>query len=155
MRLGWQNLPHVISYDVVFKLPAGERHTRGVFEALTGYMPPEFSQFAQFNPQSGALEPLTDGPGEIARPIVFAVSGGTHAMGIYAPPQPAPHTTGPSYGRFRFAAEKVVKWNCVFRIADDAGLAPGDHAFRMFVIVGDVATVTDSLRTLHREFALR
>ena len=153
VRIGCKNLPHVISYDVVFKVPAGERHTHAVFEALTGYMPPEFSQFAQFNPQTGALEPLDDGPGEIARPVVFSVPGGSHAMGIFSPPQNAPHTTGPTFGRFRFATEKVVKWNCVFRVRDDAGIAPGEYPFRMFVTVGDVATVTESLRTLHREFA--
>ena len=46
-----------------------------------------------------------------------------------------------------------MKWNCVFRVRDDAGIAPGEYPFRMFVTVGDVATVTESLRTLHREFA--
>lgn len=152
VTIGWSNLPHVISYDVTFTLPRGERHTRAVFEALTGYMPPAFSEFLQFDPRTGDLSPLDDGPGEIPRPIVFSVPGGSHAMGIYAPPQPAPHMTGPTYGRFRFRAEKVVKWNCVFRASDPDGLRPGDHAFRMFVIVGDLATVKDSLRRLHGAF---
>ena len=152
VRIGCKNLPHVVSYDVSFKLPAGERHTLGEFEALTGYMPPEFGRFLQFNPQSGELDPLSDGPGEIARPIVFATPDGSHAMGIYSPPQSAPHVSGPTFGRFRFREEKVVKWNCVFRIRDAAGIAPGAYPFRMFVIVGDLATVTDSLRALHREF---
>lgn len=152
VTIGWSNLPHVISYDVTFTLPRGERHTRAVFEALTGYLPPAFGEFLQFDPQSGELSPLDDGPGEIPRPIVFSVPGGSHAMGIYAPPQPAPHTSGPTFGRFRFRAEKVVKWNCVFRASDPAGLRPGDYAFRMFVIVGDLATVKDSMRRLHRTF---
>ena len=151
--IGYKDLPHVICYDVIFKLPAGERHTLGVFEGATGYLPPEFSVFRQFNPQTGALEPLGDGPGEIARPVVLATPEGAHAMGIFSPPQNAPHTTGSTFGRFRFREEKVVKWNCVFRIRDDAGLAPGEYPFRMFVIVGDLATVADSLRALHREFA--
>ena len=155
VRVGFKDLPHVISYDVVFKVPAGERHTHAVFEALTGYMPPEFGRFLQFNPQTGALEPLTDGPGEIARPVVLATADGSHAMGIFSPPQNAPHVSGPTFGRFRFAAEKVVKWNCVFRVRDASGIATGDHAFRMFVIVGDIATVADSLRALHREFTPR
>ena len=150
VRIGVENLPHVIGCDVVFTVPAGEGHTLGVFEALTGYMPPEFSEFAQFDARTGALAPLSDGPGEIARPVVFSVPGGAHAMGICAPPQSAPHTTGPSYGRFRFVEERVVKWNCVFRVQDAAGLAPGDYAFRMWVIVGDLATVTDALRKLAR-----
>ena len=152
VRIGWKNLPHVISYDVSFKLPAGERHTHAVFEALTGYMPPDFARFLQFNPDGGEVEPLTDGPGEIPRPVVFATADGSHAMAIFAPPQSAPHVTGPTFGRFRFHEEKVVKWNCVFRVRDAAGIAPGEYPFRMFVIVGDLATITDSLRALHREF---
>ena len=148
VRIGCRNLPHVIAYDVTFSLPAGERHTHAVFEALTGYMPPAFEEFRQFNPQTGELEPLSDGPGEGPNPVVFTVTGGTHAMGIYAPPQPAPNTVGPTYGRFRFRAEKVVKWNCVFRVTDRNGIAPGEYAYRMFVIVGDTNTVRDSLRAL-------
>ncbi len=148
-RIGWQDLPHVISYEVTYSLPVGEKHTRATFEALTGYMPPEFEEFRQFNPKTGELEPLSDGPGEGPLPVVFSVPGGTHAMGIYAPPQPAAQTTGPTYGRFRFRAEGVVKWNCVFRVTDENGIASGEHEYRMFVIVGDLNTVRDSLRSLH------
>ena len=80
--------------------------------------------------------------------MVIAVPGGSHAMGICAPPQPAATTTGPTYGRWRFVAEKVVKWNCVFRITDKNGIRPGEYSFRMFVIVGDLTTVRASLRAL-------
>ncbi len=151
VRIGHKDLPHVISYDVSFKLPAGERHTHAVFEALTGYMPPEFSAFQQFNPQTGALDALSDGPGEVPHPVVLATADGAHAMGIFSPPQNAPRTTGPTFGRFRFSAEKVVKWNCVFRVRDAEGITPGDYRFRMFVIVGDLTTVAESLRALQRE----
>ena len=152
VRIGHRDLPHVLSYDVVFKIPAGERHTHAVFEALTGYMPPEFARFWQFNPQSGELDPLSEGPGEIPHPVVFATADGSHAMSIFSAPQSASHTTGPTFGRFRFSAEAVVKWNCVFRVCDAAGIAPGEYPFRMFVVVGDLATVAESLRALHREF---
>ena len=151
VRIGYKNLPHVIAYDVTFSLPIGERHTHAAFEALTGYMPPLFEEFRQFNPQTGELEPLSDGPGEGPHPVVLSVPGGSHAMGIYAPPQPASHTTGPTYGRWRFRADKVVKWNCVFRVTDKNGIAPGEYPFRMFVIVGDLNTVRDSLRALHAD----
>jgi hypothetical protein len=148
VRIGYRDLPQVIAYDVSFSLPIGERHTHAVFEALTGYMPPEFSEFHQFDPKTGALTPLSDGPGEIPHPVVFSVPGGTHAMGIYAPAQSRPNMTGPTYGRFRFVPEKVVKWNCVFRVTDKSGLDPGEYPFRMFVIVGDLDTVRDSMRAL-------
>jgi hypothetical protein len=153
VRIGYKHLPYVISYEVTFRLPVGERHRQAVFEALTGYMPPEFQRFMQFNPKTAELEALSDGPGEQPNPIVFSVPSGSHAMGIYAPPQPAPNRKGPTYGRFRFPAEKVVKWNCVFRAADQDGIVPGEHPFRMFVIVGDLSNVRDALRALHREFA--
>ena len=152
VTIGYKNLPHVIPYDVVFTVPPGERHTHAVFEALTGYLPPEFSQFLKFNPKTGNFETLSDGPGEIPEPVVLAVPGGSHAMGIYAPPQPAPNTRGPTFGRFRFGREQVVKWNCVFRVTDKNGIRPGEYPFRMFVIVGDLKTVHDSLRALQNEF---
>ncbi len=148
VHIGIKNLPHVIAYDVAFTLPPGERHTRAVFEALTGYMPPTFETFQQFNLKTGELEPLSDGPGEGPNPVVFSVPSGSHAMAIFAPPQPAKNTRGPSYGRFRFRAEKVVKWNCVFRVVDKNGIAPGKYAFSTFVVVGDLDTVRDSLRAL-------
>jgi len=150
VTIGYKDMPNVISYDVTFTLPPGERHTEAVFEALTGYMPEEFEQFLQFNPKSGMLEPLSDGPGEGPNPVVLSVPDGTHAMGIFAPPQPSPDTTGPTYGRFRFVPQKVVKWNCVFRT--DNVISPSEHTFRMFVIVGDLDTVLSSLIALHGEF---
>jgi len=153
VTIGYKNLPHVISYDVIFTVPAGETHNHAVFEALTGYMPQEFSEFLQFNPKSGEFEPLSDGPGEGRMPVVLTMPGGSHAMGIYAPPQPSKNMTGPSYGRFRFQRAKVVKWNCVFRLTDKSGITPGEYPFRMFVIVGDLATVRENLRELHKEFA--
>jgi len=155
VRIGYKDLPHVIQYDTTFSLSIGERHNLAVIEAATGYMPAEFERFLQFNPQSGKLESLGDGPGEIANPVIMSVAAGTHAMGIFAPPQPAPHLAGPTYGRFRFADDKAVKWNCVFRLRDSGGIAPGDYSFRMFVIVGDLAMVTDALCALHREFPIR
>ena len=153
VRIGYKHLPNVITYDATFSLPIGERHRDATFEALTGYMPAEFERFLQYNAESGELEPLSDGPGEGPRPVVLAVAGGTHAMGIYAPPQSARNTIGPGYGRFRFPAEKVVKWNCVFRVHDAAGIPAGEYPYRMFVLVGDLDTVRDSMRALHHEFA--
>ena len=154
VQIGWRHLSHVIQYDVTFHLPVGERHTHAVFEAVTGYMPAEFSEFHKFNPKTGDFEPLTDGPGELALPVVLATPSGSHAMGIFSPDQLTKGLPQLGYGRWRFAAERVVKWNCVFRATEPKGLAPGEYSFRNFVIVGDLATVRDSLRALHREFAI-
>ena len=85
-------------------------------------------------------------------PVVLATASGAHAMGVYSPEQPSRGFETLGYGRFRFAAEKVVKWNCVFRVRDAAGIRPGDYRFRMFVPVGTLADVRKSLQSLAAEF---
>lgn len=141
VRIGVEGLPHAVGYEVAFTVPGGEKHTYAQFEALTGYMPLEFSRFWKFERNSGELQPLDDGPGEQSSPVVLATPSGSHAMGVYSPDHPQ------GYGRFRFKAEKVNKWNCVFRVRDSGGIKPGEYAYRMFVIVG---TLDDVRRTLER-----
>jgi hypothetical protein len=149
VQIGWRGMNHVIAYDVTFGLPVGERHNHFVFEALTGYMPAEFSHFWGFNTKSGELESVTGPAREQELPLIFATENGSHAMGIFSP------EPNPRYGQFRFPVERVVKWNCVFRRTDKDGVKPGDYSFRQFVIVGDLTVVRASMRALHREFARR
>ncbi len=145
VRIGFKKLANVIDYEVAFTVPQGERHTYAQFEALTGYMPAEFNRFWKFIPTSNKVEPLDDGPGEQEYPVIFANEGGTHAMGVFSPDQPSVGYEKAGYGRFRFKAEKVVKWNCVFRVRNAKGVASKEYRFRLFVAVG---TLDDVRRTL-------
>ncbi len=153
VRIGFKEWKNVLDYRVVFTVPRTERHTYAQFEALTGYMPPDFSRFETFDSKTEKLELLSDGPGEQSRPIVFSNESGSHAMGIFSPDQPSRGYEGAGYGRFRFRAEKVVKWNCVFRVKDDNGVRPGDHSYRMFVPIGTREDVRLTLAALHKELA--
>jgi len=150
VRVGYERWPQALDYRVTFTVPTNAEHKFAQFEALTGYLPPEFDTFWQFNPNSEKLEPLSDGPGEINSPVVLATTDGRHAMGIFAPPQAQPkaqpNTTGPSYGRWRFSVEKVVKWNCVFRVRNANGLSPGDYSYHMVVPMGTLEDVAAMLR---------
>jgi hypothetical protein len=148
IRLGAHDDPHVIRYDVTFSIPVGESHQLAQFEALTGYMPAEFETFWAFDVEQRKLLPLDDGPGEQSRPVVLSTPSGSHAMGIYSPDQPAKGYEHAGYGRFRFAPQRVVKWNCVFRVRDEAEVPPGEYSYRCLVIVGDRETVEQSLRRL-------
>lgn len=149
VHIGSKDLPQVLEYDVTFRLPEDEHHTYAQFEALTGYMPPEFERFWAYDPATDQFKPLSDGPGEQARPVALATADGKYAMGIYAPPdQPTTGFNGPGYGRFRFRAERVVKWNCVYRRRDEKGIAPGDYRFRMFVTVGTLDDLRRDLAAL-------
>ena len=123
---------NTLEYTATFSVP--EAHPYGQYEALTGYMPPEFSRFLVLD--KGEAKPLSDGPGEQPLPVILSTESGSHAMGIWSP-EPKP-----GYGRWRFAAEKVVKWNCVFREQD---VKPGDKTFRCVVAVGTLAEVTAAL----------
>lgn len=153
IQIGIPDLPNVVRFDVTFHVPIGERHSFAQFEAVTGYMPAEFRDFGKFNPASGELEPLTDGPGEQPFPVVLSTPSGSHAMGVFSPDQPSLGFENAGYGRFRFVAEKVVKWNSVFRLRRASGIEPGDYSFRNFVIVGHRDTIKQSLAELHRRFA--
>jgi len=155
VRIGYKKLANVIEYEVTFTVPKGERHTYAQFEALTGYMPAEFGHFWKFRPDTNKLDELDDGPGEQGYPVVLATEGKTHAMGVFSPDQPSPGYEKAGYGRFRFKAEKVVKWNCVFRVRNDKGIVAGQHRYRVFVAVGTVEDVRQSLAALVAEFAAR
>lgn len=149
VTIGYREMPNVIQYDVTFSLPINERHTYAQFEAVTGYMPWEFSEFFTVDVNTGEVTTIDDGPGEQNRPLVFATSSGSHAMGIYSAEQPSAGFRHAGYGRFRFKAARVVKWNCVFRERDSEGLAAADYSYRCFVIVGNQATVQATMKKLH------
>jgi hypothetical protein len=149
VQIGYRDLPHVIQYDVTFSMPVGEKHTYAQFEAVTGYMPAKFKRFWAFNPATKELEQLTDGPGEQPFPVIFSTADRQYAMGILARDPTPPNVTGPGYGRFRFTKEKVVKWNCVYRLHDDKnGIAAADYSFRQFVIVGTLEDVKNTMAQL-------
>ena len=152
VSIGYKSFPHAVDYEVVFTLPKGEHLTYAQFEALTGYMPSEFSRFWRFLPDTGKLAELDDGPGEQNKPVILATPNGSHAMGIFSPDQPSSGYAQAGYGRWRFNAEKVVKWNCVFRIRDPKGVAGGEYKYRCFVIVGSLDDVKETLAGLHGEF---
>lgn len=145
VQIGEPGLPHAIRYDVTFHVPAGEVHTLAQFEALTGYMPAELGKFHTYDPKRDELAALTDGPGEQALPVILSRPDGSAAMGVWSPDQPSKGFETAGYGRFRFAAERVVKWNCVFRVRDPKA---GDYRYRVYVAVGTLDDVRATLKGL-------
>jgi len=146
VTIGFKRWPQALDYSVTFEVPAGTRHVSAQYEALTGYMPEGFSRFWEFNPGTGKLQPLSDGPGEIKNPVVLATPDGEFAMGIFAPPQSQPDTTGPTFGRWRFDSAHVVKWNCVYRVQSPHGIRNGDYTYRMLVPFGTLEQVEAMLQ---------
>jgi hypothetical protein len=147
VRIGVGEFEHAVRHAITFTLPADERHERATFEILTGYMPPEFSTFLGLRPD-GTLAELGPGPGEQLLPVILATADGEHAMGCWSPA--TSRTTGrpPTYGRFSFPDQKVVKWNCVVREAEKAGLAAGAHPYLVYSAVGTREQVRKTLVAL-------
>lgn len=138
----------VISYDVMFV--TAEDHQSATFEAVTAYMPPEFSDFLAYDPATRIVVPLTDGPGEQKLPVILATPDHNFAMGVFSPALPQKAFPNIGYGRFRFlnnpkiANWNTVKWNAVFR---EAPVPRGQYHYHCDVIVG---TVDDVRRALDR-----
>jgi hypothetical protein len=148
--IGCTNLPHAIDCQLTVSFAAEDRNTRYVIEALTGYMPPEFDQFQVFDPKTGKLAPIDDGPGEQALPLVFSTADGKYAMGVFSRGPEVPRDgRGPTYGRWRMKDLRVVKWNCVFRLQNPDGLS-GDFSCHVFVAVGSLEDVRTTLLALQK-----
>jgi len=148
VTIGHASSDHVIEFLLNIHIP---EPCNTIIEALTGYMPAEFSSFYTYNHSTRELYPISEGPGEQQYPLVFA-SGDTHAMGCYCPDLPIQNQYKYlGYGRSAppWVADGMVKWNMVFRMN---GLTPGDYAFRCYVMVGTLENVRVSMVQLHNYF---
>jgi len=113
-------------------------------------MPPEFAQFQVFEPKTGKLAPIDDGPGEQPLPLVFSTADGKYAMGVFSQEPEAPRDAhGPTYGRWRMKDFRVVKWNCVFRLQNPDGLS-GDYNCHVFLAVGSLEDVRTTQAALQK-----
>lgn len=146
VTIGFNGIPNVIEYMVNFHVP--ENHQSATFEAVTGYMTSEFSAFFTFDPKAGELAAISAGPGEEPVPLIFSTPDHNYAMGIYSPDQP--QIAGIGYGRFNFASQGTMKWNCVYR----TGATPaGDYSFnRNYLIVGTLADVVQGMTSVNQVF---
>jgi hypothetical protein len=155
VRIGRPGMDHVLDYKVTFTVPSDRPHKYLQFEALTGYMPASFSDESRFDPKSATLLPVPPGNGELRDPIVLSTPSGSHAMAVFTPDRPAADQPPVGYGRFEFAHDQVVKWNCVFRLRQAEPIKPGDHSFQLYVVIGTREDCRRTLAALTQEFAVR
>jgi hypothetical protein len=155
VRIDRPGMDHVLDYKVTFTVPTDRPHKVLQFEALTGYMPATFSEELRFDAQTAMLVPLPRQNGEQRDPVVLSTPSGSHAMGVFTPDRPPAGQPPVGYGRFKFEREKVVKWNCVFRLRQPEPIKPGDYSFQLYVVIGTREDCRRTLAALTREFAGR
>jgi len=152
VRIGRPGMDHVLDYRVKFTVPADRPHTYLQIEALTGYMPWGFSEELRFDAKTSTLVPLSRQNGEQRDPVVLSTPSGDHAMGVFTPYRPPADQPAVGYGRFKFEHDKVVKWNCVFRLRSPAGIKPGDYGYQLYVVIGTREDCHRTLVALTQEF---
>jgi hypothetical protein len=155
VRIGRPGMDHVLDYRVNFTVPGDRPHRFLQFEALTGYMPWHYSEELRFDAKTSTLVPLPRQDGEQRDPVVLSTPSGSHAMGVFTPTRPPAGQPAVGYGRFKFDHDKVMKWNCVFRLRSPAGIKPGDYGYRLFVVLGTREDCRRTLAALTQEFADR
>jgi hypothetical protein len=136
VTVGYHELTNVIEYLVT--LNVGEPHESATFEAVTGYMPPDFSLFLAFDPNTSQVTPLGAGNGEQPLPVILSTNDRQFAVGVYSP------DANPGYGRFMFP-KNTAKWNCVFR---STKVRPGPLTYHCFIAIGTVEEVRTALQKL-------
>jgi hypothetical protein len=155
VRIGRPGMDHVLDYRVKFTVPADRPHTYLQVEALTGYMPWHYGEELRFDAKTSTLVPLPRQDGEQRDPVVLSTPSGSQAMGVFTPTRPPAGQPAVGYGRFKFEHDKVVKWNCVFRLRSPAGIKPGDYGYQLFVVLGTREDCRRTLAALTQEFADR
>ncbi len=155
VRIGRLGMDHVLDYRVTFTVPADRPHTYLQVEALTGYMPWHYSEELRFDVKTSTLAPLPRQDGEQRDPVVLSTPSGSHAMGIFTPTRPPAGQPAIGYGRFKFEHDKVVKWNCVFRLRQAESIKPGDYSYQLYVVLGTREDCRRTLAALTQEFADR
>ncbi|MEI7651569.1 MAG: hypothetical protein WCJ96_06140 [Verrucomicrobiota bacterium] len=155
VRIGRPGMDHVIDYKVTFTVPDDGPHKILQFEALTGYMPEGFSTEFAFDTKTSTLVALPRKNGEIRNPVVLSTPDGSRAMGVFTPSRPPVGQPPVGYGRFKFEHDKVVKWNCVFRLRQAEPIKAGDYSYQLYVVIGTREDCRSALSALTREFAGR
>lgn len=148
VRIGFGGVENAIEYDVNFHV--AEAHGHATFETLTAYMPPDFQKFLTYDPSTNDLEPLSDGPGEQALPVILSTQNENFAMGIYSADRPRGNISGITYGRWNFY-QATTKWNAVAR---STNTPVGDYSFHLIVLVGNLDEVKEGMRSVYQYYQL-
>jgi hypothetical protein len=162
VQIGYAGMPNVIEYSTTFVVKGS--NTAGAAFGTTAYMPPSFSNFWTYNPETSYLYSLSAGsPGDHQQPVplIMATTDNDFAMGVYSPSLPQPGYPNDGYGRYSFLNTKTsnangstndaVKWNCAFR--EPANPAKDSYGFRCFLIVGKLSEVETTMTQLAKYLA--
>jgi hypothetical protein len=135
-------IPNLIKTVTTFTIP--ENRKSASIEALTGYLPPQFSVWFRYNPSSRKLEQLSGGGNQrTTSPVVVAVPGGQSAMAVISPVI----SSGTDRGYFHWSTfagrTPTSKWSCVY---DHGPISAGSKlTYTCLIAVGTIDEVLSAL----------
>ena len=151
---------HLLLFNVTFNLDKEDLPPKDIpvkkevtFEAVAGYLKPEFNQFYVLEPESGELlkEPLPV-KGEQDKPVIISNEAGTMAMGVFSPDLPV---NKKGYGRdsyLNLESASTSKWSCNFKLEKD--FKPGKQSYQCYISVGTKEQVKKTLHFLYNTFKM-
>jgi hypothetical protein len=158
MEIGYAGLDNVIKTEIKLNHNTQDL-TELKMQMPTGYLTPDFNQFYRFNPQSGQLNPVAKDPkyaGSIftynrneALPVILATPDGKHAMGVYTSMNS--NNSNVNYALLEYPNSDPSQASNIWSINYQNGYFPvGEHTFTSYMIVGDLATVQESMKQLYQ-----
>lgn len=141
--LGLPGLGNAVEVQTRFVLSKPAAAIR--FEPLTAAVPADFTEAWSFDPATGALTRLDPAPGDHPRPVILALPGGSHAVGIWSPAPPESDADAPRAAFARRPSPGATRLGCVFLRAQAAA---GAHDFACYALVGSLTDVRNALRSL-------
>lgn len=143
---------NLLSVDIEFRFPEARRTAS--IEALTAYLPKEFTSFFSYDPAARKLTTLrTDRAGAMSMyPVIVTTADGRNAMGIISADIARRLPSQGYYAYFYFSGPAgAAKWSCVF---NESAIAAGSTLhYRCPIAVGTVEEVIrafDSYAAAHR-----
>ncbi len=176
IQIGEFDDQRLIKYDVQFRHPAGSYTQSLTYEFLTGYLTPDFNQYAYIQPNGGlvminqssyvniagngfppgSFHALPAGKGKYD-PIILTNASGSHAMGVYVPRSQLINCKSDfhGYGMYHFAlggsgpnASGTSKWSLA--VDDKAGSSCIRNNSRSFVVYLSVGTLAEAHQSIVR-----
>ena len=145
-------IANLVSVDIEFRFPEA-RQTASI-EALTAYLPKEFTSFFSYDPAARKLTNLrTNSVGAMTMyPVIVATADGRNAMGIISPDIARRLPSQGYYAYFYFSGMAgAAKWSCVF---NESQISAGSTLhYRCPIAVGTINEVIhafDSYALAHR-----
>lgn len=141
--LGLPGLGNAVEVQAGFAL--SEPATAIRFAPLTAAVPADFTEAWRFDPATGAVSRLDPTISDHPQPVILALPGGSHAIGIWSPARPEGDAAAPRAGFAIRPGADATRLDCHFQVAPAAA---GTHDFACYALIGSLTDVRNALRSL-------